>query len=344
MKILFIGMGSIGQRHIQNIKFLFGKDLEFFSVRTSNHNLLIKDGIAKPVKDLNDYYDIKEVFKNLDDALKKFKFDAVFITNPSSMHAKTILRCLDFNTNIFVEKPMCVNYEEALRINNKLRKCDCILYIAYQSRFDPIFKKTKEIITNNKLGSILSARFEWCTFLPDHHKYEDYRYGYAARKDLGGGVLLGLSHELDIILNLFGYPNSIDAIESKSRKINIEADDTVMALCKYSNKLKKFPLSIILSYSQVYETRNFRIQFDNGFIDCNWCTRKMIIVDRKKTKRTEIFHSKINRNDVFKLQTSYFFDCIKKKDFSINNIESSLNIMKLIKNIRINLKRDNKGI
>ena len=65
MKILFIGMGSIGQRHLQNIQSLYGKDVECFAMRSTSHNNHIKDGVATPVKDLNEYYQIG-VFQTLD--------------------------------------------------------------------------------------------------------------------------------------------------------------------------------------------------------------------------------------------------------------------------------------
>ncbi len=333
MKILFIGMGSIGQRHLQNIQSLYGKDVECFAVRSISHNNHIKDGVATPVKDLNEYYQIG-VFKTLDAALNGHAYDAVFITNPSSMHSETILKCLDFKINIFVEKPLCVSFKEAERIKNKLTNTNSILYVGYQTHFDPVFQKAKDLIAGNELGDVVSARFEWCTFLPDHHKYEDYREGYAARSDLGGGVLLGLSHEIDVVLSLFGMPNTIKAIESKNKKLDIGADDTIMALCGYSKDGHNFPLSLVLSYSQVFETRNFRIQCEDGFIDCDWNNRKISVVERNKSEVPEIFESNMSRNEIFIAQTKGFIGAIRCKDISIINIDNSINILKFIENVK----------
>jgi len=333
MKILFLGMGSIGQRHLQNIQFLYGKDVECFAVRNTSHNNHIKDGIATTVKDLNEYYQIG-AFDTLDRAFDENEYDAVFITNPSSMHSKTILNCLDFDTNIFVEKPLCISVEEAEEIRDKLTNTKSILYIGYQTHFDPIFKKAKELITSNELGNVISARFEWCTFLPDHHKYEDYRTGYAARSDLGGGVLLGLSHEIDMIYSLFGMPDKFKAIESKNIKLEIDADDTVMALCGYSKGVQSFPLSLTLSYSQVFETRNFRVQFESGFIDCDLNSGRISVIDRNKSEAPEIFESNMSRNEIFIAQMKGFIDAVNCQDISISNINDSINVLKFIENIK----------
>lgn len=331
MKILFIGMGSIGQRHLQNIQSLYGKDVECFAMRNTSHNNHIKDGVATPVKDLNEYYQIG-VFQTLDEALNEYAYDAVFITNPSSLHSEVILKCLDYQINIFVEKPLCINLKEAQEIKSKLTYSNSILYVGYQTHFDPIFRKVYDLIANSKLGDVVSARFEWCTFLPDHHKYEDYRTGYAARSDLGGGVLLGLSHEIDVILSFFGLPDTIRAIESSNKKLEINADDTVMILCKYSDN--NFPLSLILSYSQVTETRGFRIQCENGLIDCDWNGGVVNITDRNKSDAPQAFESNMLRNEIFTSQTKSFIDAVHRKDSSITNIDNSINILKFIENVK----------
>ena len=43
LKIIFFGLGSIGQRHLQNISKLFS-DLEIYSFKKNNNNFLIRDG------------------------------------------------------------------------------------------------------------------------------------------------------------------------------------------------------------------------------------------------------------------------------------------------------------
>ena len=331
MNILFIGMGSIGQRHLQNIQTIYGKDVRCFAVRTTSHNNYIKDGVAKVVESLSEHYQIG-IFNSIGEALNKQTYDVVFITNPSSLHSETILKCLDYQINIFVEKPLCINLKEADEIKNKLIHTNSILYVGYQTHFDPIFQKVNDLIASNELGDVVSARFEWCTFLPDHHRYEDYRAGYSARSDLGGGVLLGLSHEIDVILSFFGLPDTIRAIESSNKKLEISAEDTVMTLCEYSNN--NFPLSLILSYSQVTETRGFRIQCENGLIDCDWNNGVVNITDRNKSDVPQAFESNMLRNELFISQTKSFIDAVQHKDSSIINIDNSVNILKFIENVK----------
>ena len=76
--------------------------------------------------------------------------------------------------------------------------------IGYQTRFHPCYQLTRNIVSTSEHGRVISAAFEWGTHLPSHHPYEDYREGYAARRDRRGGVLPGLLHEPDLIQSCCG--------------------------------------------------------------------------------------------------------------------------------------------
>ena len=62
MKILFIGLGSIGQRHLINAKKIF-KNAKFYALRIKNKNLIIKDAKLRKKGLLGDYYNIQIVIK-----------------------------------------------------------------------------------------------------------------------------------------------------------------------------------------------------------------------------------------------------------------------------------------
>ncbi|MBA7582435.1 hypothetical protein ES708_24363 [subsurface metagenome] len=63
-------------------------------------------------------------------------------------------------------------------------------------------------------------------YLPFWHPYEDYRKSYAAKKELGGGVLRTLSHEIDLVQYWFGEYEKIFAKISKISDLDIEVDDS----------------------------------------------------------------------------------------------------------------------
>lgn len=327
MKYLFVGLGSIGQRHLQNLQKL-DKNAEIFALRKSNKNLVIQDGKAE-AKDVGEYYGIK-IIRSMEEA-KKIKPDVSFITNPSSMHTETALELAEIGSHVFIEKPLSNSLEKVNELQKVLEKNNLISFIGYQTRFHPFIEKTRKLIEANK-KNLVSASFEWNTYLPSHHKYEDYSQGYAARKDLGGGVVLNLIHEIDLIQHFFGKPEKIIAVGGKLSNLKMTAEDTVIAILVYKINNKQFPVHLKLSYAQVKEYREFKVQFSNSLIRVDLIENTFEHYN-ENGELAEKKEEKMERNKLFKDELSYFLDCVKneKKAFpdvpeGIKSLEIALDI------------------
>ena len=305
MKFLFVGLGSIGQRHLQNLKQL-QRDAEIFALRKTNRNLFIEEGKAVEVDNLGEYYNI-EIVSSFDE-VKKIKPDVSFVTNPSSLHVKTAIPLAKLGSHLFIEKPLSDTLRDVNILQNLIRKGQLISFLGYQTRFHPIIKKVKKMVEQNS-KNLISASFEWNTYLPFHHKYEDYSEGYAARSDLGGGAVLNLIHEIDLICYLFGAPQKILAAGGKLSNLKMTADDTVMAILVYHMNNKIFPVHLNLSYAQTKEERNFRLQFNDSVIFVN-LIKNTFEKYGKKGDLTEKYTEKIVRNELFLNELTYFLNCI----------------------------------
>lgn len=82
-------------------------------------------------------------------------------------------------------------------------------------RFHDCIKKMKSLLEKETIGKIISVKVECGAYLPDWHPYEDYSKGYAARDDLGGGVVLTCIHELDYLYWFFGEIKEVFSITGK---------------------------------------------------------------------------------------------------------------------------------
>jgi len=324
MKILFVGLGSIGQRHLQNIKKLqkqkiIKDNIQLFAlIRDVDVHRLIKDGKCFRVKDIAEHYNIKTI-KSLKDA-KKIKPNVVFVVNPSAFHIKTALEFGKEGSNLFIEKPLSNSLDKLDELKKVIMEKKLVSMVGYQTRFSPLIKDVKQIIERN-FEKIITASFEWNTFLPSHHKYEDYSKGYAARKDLGGGAVLGLIHEIDLIYYLFGLPKKFLAVGGKLSNFKMDIEDTVMSILEYKINQKLIPIYLNLSYAQTKEVRKFKIQFTDKTLFVDLIENKYELYDEKgdlvKEKK-----DKTKRNDLFVKEVSYFLDCVGKgKDTIINVAE-----------------------
>ena len=177
MKFLIVGFGSIGRRHFENLLSLGERDILFLRTYKST----LED------EDLSDF----QVETDLESALAH-KPDAVIIANPSAFHLDAAIPAARQGCHILLEKPISHSIDRVYDFSQIVQETGSRVLMGFQFRYHPNLKKIKELLDDEKIGRILSFRSHWGEYLPNWHPWEDFRLSYAARKDLGGGVLLTL--------------------------------------------------------------------------------------------------------------------------------------------------------
>jgi predicted dehydrogenase len=116
--------------------------------------------------------------------------------------------------------------------------------MAYCLRYHPAYVLAHKYVREGRLGSTerVTAWFE--SYLPEWHPWEDYRQGYAARADLGGGVLPTLDHEIDFVCWCCGPPQSCAGASSRSGLLDSDVDDTARLALSYPGYTAEIELSI----------------------------------------------------------------------------------------------------
>lgn len=214
-KVLIIGCGSIGIRHIRILKTLKGYDI--FALRTYRGQR--KELPLDIRKEVTELFSEKEAMR--------LNPSHVIISNPTSLHLEYIKKFIRTKVKIFVEKPLSDNLAAIRNLDRvtleKIKKHRGV--VGFHLRFHTIFKKIKKLILDEGWGKPIYANLNVGHFLPYWHTYEDYRYSYAARKELGGGVLRTLAHELDLVYYLFGKIKTVFAKVERISNLEINVDD-----------------------------------------------------------------------------------------------------------------------
>ena len=266
MKILIAGLGSVGRRHLRNLISLGEKDIILYRTHTS----------TLPDDELHDL----PVEMDLEKAFIE-KPDAVIISNPTSMHMEVAEQAANANSDIFLEKPISHSIESLIPFETALRSSSSVVFIGYQFRFNPGLEAIKKIISNKEIGHPTSFHCHWGEYLPGWHPWEDYKDSYAANRDLGGGVVLTLSHPLDYLRWIFGEISELYALTGRFSDLKVNCEDTAEVLMTYTNGVigglhldyyqqpKKHELSIICSGGTIHwedETSDVRIEKASGEI------------------------------------------------------------------------------
>jgi predicted dehydrogenase len=210
MKFLICGFGSIGRRHLKNLRALGETDILLYR---TNHSTLPKD----ETRDIPVVTDMQAALKH--------NPDAVIISNPTALHLEVAIPAAEAGCSILLEKPVSHSLEGVDRLELALQRGGGGLLVGFQFRFHPTLRKAGELIRAGALGKILSVRAHWGEYLPGWHPWEDFRQGYSARTDLGGGVVLTLSHPLDYLRFLIGEVQVVWAFTS-CRGLELPVEDT----------------------------------------------------------------------------------------------------------------------
>jgi predicted dehydrogenase len=210
MKFLIAGYGSIGRRHLRNLLALGERDILLLR---SRHSTLPEDEIAG-----------FRVETNLEAALSQ-RPDAVIISNPTALHMDVAIPAARQGCHVLIEKPIAEDMTRVSELREALAAGGGQLLVGFQLRFHPTLRQAAALIGEGAIGKPVSARAHWGEYLPNWHPWEDYRQGYAARGDLGGGVLLTLCHPFDYLRMLLGEYEVAFALGGTLGGLGLEVED-----------------------------------------------------------------------------------------------------------------------
>ena len=211
MKFLIAGFGSIGRRHLRNLRELGEHDILLYR---SNRSTLPEDEIAG----LTVETDLREALSH--------RPDAVIISNPTALHLDVAIPAAELGCAILLEKPIAHSLVHLPVLEEAARRSGARILVAFQFRFHPTLRRAAELLAQGAIGQPLAARAHWGEYLPNWHPWEDYKQGYAARADLGGGVILTLSHPFDYLRWLLGDVESLWAFTSGRGGLELAVEDT----------------------------------------------------------------------------------------------------------------------
>ncbi len=248
--LLICGLGSIGRRHLRHFRAL---GVERIDAYRSGKATLSDEGQPAPDR----------VFSSLEEALAQ-RPEAVIVTNPTSLHLETALAAVRAGAHVLVEKPLSHTPHGLDILENETSKSGRRVFVAYNLRFHPALQAIRSLLRSAEpLGNPLLARAHFGTFLPDWHPWEDYRFSYAARRDLGGGALLTSSHELDYLLWMLGPAERVSGLIAGRRPLGTDVDEVAALLVRHRNGALS---SITLSLAQNPPSRTLEIACERGHI------------------------------------------------------------------------------
>ncbi|MCU0269967.1 MAG: Gfo/Idh/MocA family oxidoreductase [Acidimicrobiales bacterium] len=211
--IAVVGSGSVARRHLTNLLALGRRDLLVVSEQRTGSSLDL-DGVEVPLT------------ADLDDALERAT-EGVVVANVTSRHLDTAARAVQAGRHVYLEKPASVSAHGVDELDALARAQGVTVAVGQQLRFHPLVLALRDLVTGERLGPLLAVQAELGEHLADYHPDEDHRLGYAARRELGGGVLLTQIHQVNVLHWLLGAFDTVVASGGNTGRLGIDVEDTV---------------------------------------------------------------------------------------------------------------------
>lgn len=315
-RILIVGLGSIGKRHLRLARELLpGADIRVLRHQAS-------DSIPEHANGC---------FSNLEQAIS-FAPQIAVISNPATFHMTAAQPLARARVHLLVEKPLSASSDDIPSLLEACREQGTVLLTGYNLRFLPSLQKFRDLLRENVIGRVLSVRCEIGQYLPSWRPETDYRQGVSARRELGGGALLELSHEIDYLRWIFGEVEWVKATLSRQSNLEIDVEDTAHLILGFVPEADGHMLigTLNLDFIRQDTTRLCTVIGANGSLRWNGLTG---VVERFEAGAIEwkvLYHQQHQRDGSYLAEWQHFISCISEKIPLLINAEDGLRVLQII--------------
>jgi predicted dehydrogenase len=290
--VLVAGAGSIGSRHIANLRQLGTRRLAATDSDAARLEPVVKELAV-------------EGFVDLEDALRTFKPDVVFVCTPPVCHVEHALRALRSGADVFIEKPLSNCLDGVSVLKSEAIKLGRVVQVGYNLRFNPGIQTLKRLVEGGVAGRILWARAEVAQYLPDWRPWQDYRQSYTARRELGGGIILDASHEIDYMLWLLGPPRELTCMAGKVSELDVNVEDCATILIRLRSGAQA---DIHMDFAQRTPSRSCVLAGNAARLEWDHSQNQVKII--RPGCDAEIVKYHFEANQMYLAEVEEFFSCV----------------------------------
>lgn len=309
--LLVIGCGSIGRRHIRNLMSLGTRNIIAFDPREDRRNAVARElGI--------------EAIPSLEGAWKR-EPAAALIAAPPNLHVPLAVEAARHDCDVFIEKPLSHSLDGVDELSALVNTRRLTTLVGCNLRFHPGLVRVKQMVDRGAIGNIVAVRAQVGQYLPDWHPQEDYRTGYSARRELGGGVILDAIHEIDYVRWLFGEVQSVACVAGKLSRLEIDTEDTAGILLRMETGVIA---EIHLDYVQRIYTRNCEVIGDGGTVRWDYAAGDLRVYSAGKW---EVFEDPPGwlPNQMYVDEMSHFLGCLQGTEQPVLDLSGALRVLEI---------------
>lgn len=316
MKIAVFGFGSIGRRHARNLRALGCEQIRIIESATQNRETAKAEG-----------------WRLMDESeLAEYHPDLTVIATPAVNHLAHA-KAAQASAALFIEKPLSHSSEGLDAFIAESSERGQPVFVAANMRFHPGPAALKQASEADRVGKILSARFEVGSYLPDWRPGTDFRQSVSALPELGGGVLLEHIHEIDIAHWFCGSPDQVFAATRAGKTLGIPGEELCEAVLRYSDGRL---VSLHQDFVQRFRQRRYELIGERGTLGWDARTQKAWCYDAETNTETVLWQdSQFEVNSMYLAQFVWLVNQLKSgRPFSRESLYSGVAAVRTVEALR----------
>ena len=308
MKILVLGLGSIGKRHTKNLISITRDPIYVYDKEINAYDFIEKD-------------DNGQIHVVTDDDIKKGTFDAAIIATPNSTHADYLIELSKKTKALFVEKPIASSLNGIEDVLKKLDENGNTLMVGCNMRFHPGAIAVKKIIDEKQVGKLVFVHSEYGYYLPYQRPGVDYKKIYAASEE-EGGIILDTIHEINLLRWFAGEINEYDCWGYHTGTLEISGYEMVFSRMKFE---KGAIGEVRVDYLQKVRRKFYELVFEKGTILWEGTGKnpeccKVKLYNESDEKWTILYeNSDYDLNQMYVDELQAFIECAKSNSKTENS-------------------------
>jgi predicted dehydrogenase len=314
MKALVVGGGSIGSRHLRNLKQLGVEQLGLVEPEVSRRDALSAELSVSAFAELREGLEWAPSF--------------VVVATPTHLHAAQTLEIVRAGFAVFVEKPLSHTVEHVSEIADLVERKKLTSLVGCNMRFHPGPAKVKQLLEEGRLGKILFARIHAGSYLPEWRPNTDYRGNYAARVETGGGCILDYIHEIDLARWYLGEVQSVFCSAAHLSSLEIETEDVAVLVCRHAGGAMS---EIHLDYVQRTYERGCQIVGELGSIFWDFNARTVRWYNAAN-KEWSVYSQPAawEINQMYVDEMKHFLECLAEHRATTLPISDAVSVMRVV--------------
>ena len=312
-RILIVGAGSSGKRHLGNYLSLGVRDIGAVDTRPDRRAEVVER------------FGVQRVYASLEDAFQE-RWDGVVVCTPPSSHVPVARAAVEQGAHVLAEKPLASSLDGVQELERLVKEKGVTFTAGYTYRFWPAINKFRDLALAGAIGRVYSVRIIFSEYLPDWHPWEDYRSFYMASQEAGGGALLDESHTVDFARWIFGEVVEVAGFNGRVSTLEIASDDLAELVLKFqSGAVGSIHLDIFgRSYQKSMEALG-----EHGNLRWDYYQNRVELY-HAADRRWEAFLFTEERNHMFLEEDRHFLKCIAGEATPKVDLQDSLRTLRCL--------------